>query len=205
LPVRLLDKPRYQEKELFLHTAEEDQEAFSALFHLHTDSLYSYILKITKSDIWAVELVRDVWTQVWLHRRKILALPDPVAYLHRMARNRSLDWIRRNKLALKWQYYVQRSLGTDGVDTTAEQVDHNQVYRLVQEAIHALPEQRKRIFELKYQLGCSYEEIGAELQISKNTVRNQVVSALRFIREHLRRHGDLLLCLIWCCFSRYFF
>jgi RNA polymerase sigma-70 factor (family 1) len=194
----LLDKPRYQEKELFQHTAEEDKEAFSALFHLHTDNLYTYILKITKSDIWAEELVRDVWTQVWLHRRKILALADPVAYLHRMARNRSLDWIRRNKLELKWQYYVQRSLDHNGVDTTAEQIDHDQAYRLVQEAIHVLPEQRKRVFELRYRLGCSYEQIGEELQISKNTVRNQVVSALRSIREHLRQHGDLLLYLIWC-------
>ncbi len=79
-PGRLLDKPRYQEKELFQHTAEEDKEAFSALFHLHTDNLYTYILKLQNQIIWAEELVRDVWTQVWLHRRKITRpWPDPVA------------------------------------------------------------------------------------------------------------------------------
>ncbi len=159
---------------------------------MHTDNLYAYILKITKSDFWAEELVQDVWTQVWLNRRKIATLEDPVAYLHRMARNRSLDWIRRNKLELTWQYYLQRHMES-AADTTTEQIAHDQVHRLVQEAIHALPEQRKRIFELKYRSGFSYEQIGAVLQISKNTVRNQMVSALRSIREHLQQHGDLLL------------
>lgn len=197
---RLLDKSPYQQKEPLLHIAEGEREAFSALFHLHTDRLYTYILKITKSDIWAEELVRDVWTQVWLNRRKIFTLEDPVPYLHRMARNRSLDWIRRHKLELKWQYYLQRSLDNNVADATSDQIDHDHAYRLVQQAIHILPEQRKRIFELRYRLDLSYEQIGAELQISKNTVRNQVVSALRSIREHLRQHGDLLLFLI-CCYS----
>lgn len=181
--------------------AEQEQEAFSSLFHLHTDRLYTYILKITKSDIWAEELVRDVWAQVWQNRRKIFALEDPVPYLNRMARNRSLDWLRRNKLELKWQYYLQRSLDTNCADTTTEQIDHDHAYRLVQEAIHVLPQQRKRIFELRYRLGHSYDQIGAELQISKNTVRNQVVSALRSIREHLRQHGDLMLYFICCWFQ----
>ncbi|MBX2924342.1 MAG: sigma-70 family RNA polymerase sigma factor [Chitinophagaceae bacterium] len=196
----MLDKPTYHEKKLFEHIAEGDEEAFAVLFHLRTDSLYTYILKITKSDIWAEELVQDVWTQVWLNRRKLSTLEDPVSYLHRIARNRSLDWIRRNKLELKWLYYLQRNLHNDGADTTAQRIDHDQAQRLVQKAIHALPERRKRIIELKYRLGCSYEQIGAELQISKNTVRNQIVSALRSIRDHLRQHGDLLLYLICCCF-----
>ncbi len=71
---------------------------------------------------------------------------------------------------------------TTALTQLPKQIDHDQAYRLVQEAIHVLPEQRKRVFELRYRLGCSYEQIGEELQISKNTVRNQVVSALRSIR-----------------------
>lgn len=185
----------YNEKELLLRIAEGDEQAFSVFFHTYTDQLYTYILKITKSETWAEELVQDVWTQVWLNRQEMAALEKPISYLYRMARNRSLDWIRRNKLELKWQYYISIHLVDDGHDTTAELVDYENTRRLFEEAVSKLPPQRKLIFELKHRTGLSYEEIAGNLKISRHTVRNQIVSALQFIREYLRKNGDVLLSL----------
>lgn len=183
------------EKELLRRVAAGDEQAFSVFFYAYTDQLYAYILKITKSETWAEELVQDVWAQVWLNRQEMAALDNPVSYLYRMARNRSLDWIRRNKLELKWQYYISIHLVDDRQDTTTERVDYENTRRLFEEAVSKLPPQRKLIFELKHKTSLSYEEIAAKLGISKHTVRNQIVSALQFIREYLRRYGDVLLSL----------
>ncbi|RXK87065.1 RNA polymerase sigma factor [Filimonas effusa] len=182
----------YNEKELLSRIAENDELAFAAFMMHHTDNLYSYILKITKSDHWAEELVQDVWLQVWQGRKDFKALSHPLAYLYRIAQNRSIDWIRRNKRELKAQYLIQQQLVPHSENSFISKENFETTRRLLAAGIEALPFQRRRIFELK-QSGLSYDEIAATLNISKNTVRNQMVSALQALRYLLQQHGDSLI------------
>ncbi|NLR80137.1 RNA polymerase sigma factor [Chitinophaga eiseniae] len=186
------------ERELLLRIAQNNENAFADFVLRHTDRLYSYILKITKSEQWAEELVQDVWMQVWLARKDFALLENPLGYLHRMAQNRALDWIRRNKRDLKIQYFLQQQLNTDLVNPIIEKVDYDNITQLLHQSITQLPPQRRRIFELK-QSGLSYEEIATQLKISKNTVRNQMVSALCTLREYLKQH-EVGLFLFFCYF-----
>ncbi|BAV05374.1 RNA polymerase sigma-70 factor, ECF subfamily [Filimonas lacunae] len=182
----------YEQKEQLLQVAAGNERAFADFMLAHSDRLYSYILRITKNDHWAQELVQDVWLQVWLARAVFAQLDNPVAYLNRMAQNRSIDWIRRNKRELKAQYIIQQQQQSPVLNTAAENVDLETTRKLLQQAIESLPAQRRRIFEMK-QEGLSYDEIAAALHISKNTVRNQMVSALHTLRTFLQEHGDVLL------------
>lgn len=186
--------------ELLLRIAEGDEQAFAAFVWKHTDGIYSYILKITKSDHWAEELVQDVWLQVWQLGQDFARLDNPMSYLYRMAQNRSIDWIRRNKRELKAQYFLQQQMTPQTENTIFQKADYDNTRRLLQAGIDALPAQRRRVFELK-QAGLSYDEIAAELNISKNTVRNQMVSALQALRTLLQQHGEgLFLIFFWIFF-----
>ncbi len=72
---------------------------------------------------------------------------------------------------------------------------HSQVYAketilwLIREAISLLPAQRRKIFELSREQGPRRGEIAITLGISENTVKNQLVIALKFIRDHLASKG----------------
>lgn len=195
---RLSNHLTYHDRELLSRIANGEERAFAEFAWRHTDGLYAYILKITKSDQWAEELVQDVLVQVWLARKEFALLENPLAYLYRMAQNRSLDWIRRNKRELKAQYLIQQQLTPHAANTTAEKTDYENTRKLLVAGVEALPAQRRRIFELK-QSGLSYEEIAAKLDISKNTVRNQMVSALQALRSFLQQYGEQLF-LLFCYF-----
>lgn len=181
--------PQYQNSELLNAIASGDEQAFASFIHRHTDSIYSYILKITKSESWAEEIVQDVWMQVWEGREKFAQIENPVAYLHRMAQNRSIDWIRKNRRELELQYHLQKALAATA-DPVTEKIYAAELYKLLLKGINDLPPQRRKILQLK-QAGLSYEQIARELQISKNTVRNQMVSALSALRELIRGYADL--------------
>lgn len=177
---------------MLLRMAAGDQWAFADFVALHSGSLYSYIIKITKSDYWAEELVQDVWLRVWEARAEFALLENPIGYLHRMAQNRSLDWIRKHHRQLKAQYIISQQLSdadnrVNHSDSIIEQADYERTKRLLEEAIADLPAQRKRIFELR-QKNLSYEQIAVKLDISKNTVRNQMVHALQALRTYLQKH-----------------
>jgi RNA polymerase sigma-70 factor (ECF subfamily) len=48
------------------------------------------------------------------------------------------------------------------------------------------------VFQLSRDRGLNHEEIAGCLHLSRNTVRNHMVEALRFIRYYLGEHGSLL-------------
>ncbi len=72
------------------------------------------------------------------------------------------------------------------------QIDLNTLKSYIQEIVHGMPEQRQRIYRLSRESGMSREEIAEYLGISPNTVRVSVVSALKTIREELRKKGYYL-------------
>ena len=52
--------------------------------------------------------------------------------------------------------------------------------------ISKLPEQRRRIFQMSRRDGLSNKEISENLNISLQTVRNQISTSLKFIRKSLK-------------------
>jgi RNA polymerase sigma-70 factor (ECF subfamily) len=61
-----------------------------------------------------------------------------------------------------------------------------------------LPPQQRSVYLLSRLQGMSYEEIGRELNISPNTVRNHLVKALATIRVWLEQQDQLPLFLLCC-------
>lgn len=184
--------PPYNEHELLVRIADGDEQAFTSFIYEHTDRIYSYILKITKSEQWAEELVQDVWVQVWTARKEFAVLENPIGYLHRMALNRSRDWLRKNKRELELQYQLYQYLIQPASNPIFEKDAADRLKNVLQQNINSLPPQRRKIFELK-QAGMSYEQIAVRLNISKNTVRNQMVSTLSTLRASLKKQLDKII------------
>ena len=60
-------------------------------------------------------------------------------------------------------------------------------------AIDQLPPQRQKVFKLCREQSRTYDEVAAELGISRNTVKEHMVLAVKAIREYFKRHSDTLL------------
>jgi RNA polymerase sigma factor (sigma-70 family) len=60
---------------------------------------------------------------------------------------------------------------------------------LLERAITLLSPQRRQVYCLSRNQGMNYEQIAAQLQLSRNTVKNHLVEALRFIRKYLVKNG----------------
>lgn len=192
--------PKYEDHhELFKLIAEGDEVAFTTIFWAYTKRLYPFVLKLVNSDLWAEEIVQDVFSRLWERRETLKGIDNPTTYLFRMASNRTLDYIRRNELHVKMQYILAREKAEENRELTAELVDLKASEQLLKAAIHSLPPQRKLVYQLKHEENLSYDEIADRLKISRNTVRNHMAEALQAIRTYLRLKGDIigLLLLYW--------
>jgi RNA polymerase sigma-70 factor (ECF subfamily) len=64
--------------------------------------------------------------------------------------------------------------------------------QLLRDALSRLSPQRRLVFQLSRDRGLNHEEIAQQLHLSRNTVKNHLVEALRFIRSYLGQHGSVL-------------
>jgi RNA polymerase sigma-70 factor (ECF subfamily) len=75
-------------------------------------------------------------------------------------------------------------------DTVDADLLSKQYEMVLQGAVRNLPPQRRNIFTLCRQEGRKYEEVAEMLQISRNTVKEHMVLAVRSIRDYVAKNTD---------------
>lgn len=159
-------------------------QAFEELFHAHYDDLVAFANRLIRKPEVAEELVQEVFYNTWKGRHNWRPQGSPRAYLFGAARNSCLNYIRRQKVASRVQSHVLAWIHDEG-ERPDRAFEYEEFSQAVQHAINALPEKRREVFIMSRQQGLSYAEIAALLDISVNTVENQMVNAMKFLRRRL--------------------
>ncbi len=169
--------------------AQGDETAFTTFFDRHATKMSIYVSRFLGSDLWAEEIVQDVFLKLWNIRETVGDMEYPAGFVYRMAANRAKDYLKHRDQELKFQYYLSLYLHSAS-HNTQDELDFRQSRQLLQEAIERLPSQRALIFKLRHGQGLSYDEIALQLGLSKNTIRNQLNLAQQNIRTYLLERGD---------------
>lgn len=167
-------------------------EAFEQLFNGYKRPVLFFIQKFLKSDAEAEEILHDVFLTVWQQRQQLDPSIGIGGYLHTLARNQVLNQIKQRATAQKLNQEWGRR--TDAHSHTVEDqyitVEYEQMAHNV---IAQLPPRRQEVFQLCTVEGKSYDEVGRQLGISRDAVKDHMVHARRFLNHFLRRYADLTL------------
>jgi RNA polymerase sigma-70 factor (ECF subfamily) len=182
-------------KELLQRVARDDHDAFRQLFDLYADRLHAAVYNYTKSRFIAEELVQEVFIRLWDHRSQLREVQDPTAYLYRMVFNQINTYLKRiaNERRILEKAEAWMTAGQDG---TRQQLEANEMLRIINAAIDRLPPQKKIIYHLSREKGLSYHEIAEQLHLSPNTVKNHLVEAMKLLRGYLKDYALELTLLI---------
>lgn len=180
--------PKWPEEEAYLigKIADGDEQAFTKLYDRYHQQLGMYLFKITKSPELTQELVHDVFLKTWQNRATLTAIRDFRAYLFVVSKNMAINHLKKMAREFQaWQDLVHQG------DTTGPEVEEaNQYTTLLDEAIDQLPPQRKQVYILSKHQRLKYEEIAAQMAISRETVKKHLQSAVRSITNYLKSHVD---------------
>lgn len=166
-------------------------QKLEALFRLHYTGLCRFSLSFVKQPEQAEEIVQDTFVAFWEKSTTQMAPAAAKAYLYTTVRNRSLNYL--NSQHARQQFQREESVeGRKFSNTTGEQLDFDELSRLVETAMSRLPPQCRTIFEMSRLGGLSYQEIAEALSLSPKTVENQLGIALRKMKEYLCHYWDLL-------------
>lgn len=129
----------------------------------------------------------DIAQEAWTHAAATATpVRDPVSFLHRIARNLTLDRLRqRSRRPLDMDSAAPHHL-IDGAPGPDSIVADRQTLARVSDAIDALPTRCREAFLLARLDGLTHAEIAARMGVSARTVENHVALALLRLREVLR-------------------
>ena len=163
-----------------------NDKAYRVLFDRYFYRLYSYTLKLVSDKRVSEEVVLDVMLAIWQKRDQLNSSLSLSAYLYKSVRNRLIDYFRKQQVAIV-------SLELTVVEPPSENITdsrilHKELESLYRTSLNRLPPQKKRIFTMSREEGNSYKEIAERLSLSKNTVENHMVAALKLLKENMLQY-----------------
>lgn len=184
----------YSDSELMKRLKKGERTAFNQLFNRYQNKLLFYTFAIVKSEGVAKDIVQEAFIKLWTTRHKLDPDQSLSGFLYTIARNMALNHLKKAGYDQKLKERIWERIQEIQVRVETEEVlFERESSKLVQEAIRQLPPRRKQIFTLSREKGLTHQDIANQLGISPNTVKNQIVSALKEIRTYLQRHTDIAL------------
>lgn len=158
-----------------------DHRAFATLVNQYHRSIYFQTLKIVRSPSDAEDLTMEVFSKVFMKIDKYSPEFAFSTWLHRIARNHSIDFIRKKRLG------VISIDNEDSVSVTSklenpspnpeDSIIISQRNSILRDIVKSMPIKDSRLIEMRYFEEMSYEEISAETDIPYGTIKVQLFRA----------------------------
>ncbi len=169
------------------------EQLFVDIFRQHESRLYALAHKLTRSDLFAGDVIQEVFMKLWEQRAQLGDIDNMEAWLYRLTENKVIDFLRKAAADERLREAIWHSISPNA-QATESLVTTREYHHMLQKAIAHLPPQRRLIYQLNREKGLNYQQIAEELQISRHTVKNQLSTALQSIRSFiLKTSGPLSL------------
>lgn len=182
--MKFTDSDQQELKNLLLLCSEKDARALKKLYQRTSSHLYAVVLRILKNESHAEDCLQQVFIKIWNNAGQYNAdIARPMTWLSTIARNQSLDWLRR---------YKNDQLN-DGDDVLTEMSDQRQdtdaiaqqwqASGEVHRCLATLKKDQRVCIELAYFEGYSHQELSDRLMEPLGTVKTWIRRGLERLKS----------------------
>jgi RNA polymerase sigma-70 factor (family 1) len=161
-----------------------DEEAFVEIYRRHWRRLFNSAYKRLKDEEQCEDIVQNVFADLW-ERRNGVEIANVEAYLTTAVRFKVINVSSRNLAKNHFVDLVENTL-TSSLLTDSALLD-DELSELLRLWLAALPEKRRKIFEMHFIQGLDTSRIAKLLGLSHKTIQNQLAVASGALRSHIFR------------------
>lgn len=164
----------------------DSHDAFAELYRRYSASLYAFALSYIKVRESAEEIVEDAFVWIWTHRHELRQTQTLKPILFICSKHYIINAWRHTVHSQNYEDYVNW-IDSQGEDTTSQNLDYNDFLTCLHQEIEKLPATQQKVVTLSRLEGMSNKEIAQELQLSEQTVKNQISIGLRTLRAKMQK------------------
>ncbi|UNY98934.1 RNA polymerase sigma-70 factor [Zhouia spongiae] len=159
-------------------------EAYKEIYLTYYQDLCIYACSYTNDHYAAEDLVQNVLLKFWENRASINIDTALKSYLYKSVHNSFIDGYRKEKNQKENLEDLRYKLLIDSIEENTDIQDSR--LAILREGIGELPQRCREIFMMSKFEGMSYKQIAENLNISVNTVENQIGKAFKILRTKLK-------------------
>jgi RNA polymerase sigma-70 factor, ECF subfamily len=171
------------EKETMEAIRNGDTTAFRRVFDAGYEDLCRYAYTILKDAAEAEDTVQSMFVKLWEKRGELEITQSVRSYLFRSVYNLCVNKLEHQQVRRRHQVTSQATLS---LAVQPPEVFTNELDDRIRKIVDKLPAQCRTIFIMSRYEELRYVEIAEKLNISVNTIQNQVCKALKILREELK-------------------
>ncbi|TCD25459.1 sigma-70 family RNA polymerase sigma factor [Pedobacter psychrodurus] len=180
----MLDYSKHIDSDLARLFRSGDDLAFKEIYIRYDKLLFLYAFNKLHNEEEAKDAVQDVFLWLLKNRHSFILKTTLSGYLYKSTLNKIFDIFRHKDIVKKYidagDYYI---------DVDSEETDYlireKDIALRIEQEISSMPPRMKKIYELKRKHFLSTKEIAMQLNISENTVSNQLKKASKNLKNKL--------------------
>jgi RNA polymerase sigma-70 factor (family 1) len=173
------------DSELTYLLCDGNREAFNEIYERYWLKLYRASIKRIKSSDDAKDIVQDLFISLWMKRETLVINRSLSSYLYTAIKYKVINHIEANIVKNNYLNSLNKAV-MDYDNSTYETIDFQDMEKLLDSGINNLTPKVKEVFELSRKKHLSVNEIAQKLNVSDQTIKNQISKALKSLRVHLQ-------------------
>ncbi len=181
-----------EDHRLLAKIKESDKESFNVLYEKYWQFVYQFSFNLSKDNNEAEDLAQNVFVEIWQNRGKLDIKISVRSYLVSIVKHRLLDKIRRDRLFDKYAKEIVKTLSCTEDLTPEKKLINSESIGILTDSLTLLPERCRQVVYMNKFQQYSVSEISSELQLSQQTIKNQLSTALKMLRKYSRAAMSLV-------------
>ena len=161
-----------------------DHEAFDKLYQDYWELVFDSAFKRVNDEGVAKEITQELFIHIWEKRESLIINTSLEAYLVGATKYRVLNYFRASIVQEKYHQdliFLVDDFAEKGSDSALNVQD---IKKELEKVLEQMPKKTKQIFLMSRFEHKPTKEIAHDLNLSAQTVKNQLSSALKIIREN---------------------
>ena len=159
-----------------------NQPAMATLYDRYSRLVYSVALRVLREPTAAEDVLQEVFMQLWRNPDSFTAARGALgAWLAVVARNRSIDVLRRRRTATSVD-----DLPLVAPGNLADEAERNTLMQRARASIQQLPRDQRKMLEMAFFDGLTHSEIAEMTGDPLGTVKTRIRTALLWLRKAFR-------------------
>lgn len=159
--------------------------AMETIYRLYWEEVLESAYKRLRDEELAQDITQEIFISLWENRERLVVTGTLRAYFEGAVKYKVINYFRSSQIKAQHKEDLVLLIGNENSISAENNLMLKDLHKEVDEALLHLPEKMRMIFSMSRKQEKSITEIAKELDLSVQTVKNQISAALKVLRKKL--------------------
>ncbi|MFF5380250.1 RNA polymerase sigma-70 factor [Pedobacter suwonensis] len=160
-------------------------QAMEEIYHLYWSDIFDVALRKTGDEALSQDITQEIFISLWENHKTINLSGSLGAYLYGAVKYKVINYFKSGSIKEQHQNALKALMDEKHAEAADDRLILKEFYSEVDDAIALLPEKMQLVFSMSRKQEKSIKEIAEELNVSVQTVKNQISAALKLLKKSL--------------------